>query len=320
MRISEMLTAIASWLESPNNEAMLLAEYHEDSAAVVAESCVLAAALLKQAAEQVDGIEPPPESNITPDAIEGIAALAAAFDASGDPGLKKQASVLDELLLSIAAPPVGDRKDLLDSRTEELKKKYEDPSKELHEVNKIADSEKAIEKSEMTKNFRIMESPLSSRYCPDHPGVQIARVGEHLWQCELDKKSYNFETGFELNNGAKVPGGDVSQQTQGLNMPYHSIFDTREGRLGAKNAAATDHVIRRRPVVQEMNDAPQAGFSTDEPEVPEMLGQDSGKTDPSWTGLKSVVNSPEWKSASHEEKIALLEAMKASLDMEQAAE
>jgi hypothetical protein len=232
MRISEMLSAIASWLESPNNEAVLLAEYHEGSMKVVAESCVLAAALLKNAAEQVSEMEPPEESKITPQAIEEIAALAAAFDASGDPALKKQASVLDELLLSIAAPPVEGRKDLLDARTEELKKKYENPRKELHDTNKIGESEKAIDKSQMTKQYDILEAPLSTRYCPDHPGVQIARVGEHMWQCELDKKSYNFETGFELNNGAKVPGGDVAQQTQGLNVPYHAIFDTREGRLG----------------------------------------------------------------------------------------
>jgi hypothetical protein len=234
MRISELLQAIASWLESPNNEALLLSEYHEDSMKVVAESCVLAAALLKNAAEQVGNMEPPPESSITPEAIEELADLAAAFDASGDEKLKKQASVLDELLLSIAAPPhaFAERKDLQEQRLVEIKKKYEDPSKELHDTNKIADSEKAIEKSQMTKTFKIMEAPLSSRYCPDHAGVQIARVGEHMWQCELDKKTYDFENGFELNNGAKVPGGDVAQQTQGLNVPYHAIFDTREGRLG----------------------------------------------------------------------------------------
>lgn len=234
MRIAEMLQAIASWLESPSNEALLLSEYHEESMKVVAESCVLAAALLKNAADQVSEMEPPPESNITPDALDELANLAAAFDASGDPGLKKQASVLDELLLSIAAPPnaYAERKDLQDQRLVELKKKYENPSKELHDVNKIADSEKAIEKSQMTKEYKILEAPLSTRYCPDHPGVQISRVGEHMWQCELDKKSYNYETGFELNNGSKVPGGDVAQQTQGLNIPYHAIFDTREGRLG----------------------------------------------------------------------------------------
>ncbi len=235
MRIAEMLTAIASWLESPNNEALLLSEYHEDSMKVVAENCILAAALLKNAAEQVSEIEPPPESVITSESIEEIAHLAAALDSSGDPQLKKQASVLDELLLSIAAPPnaYAERKDLQERRLEEIKKKYEQPREDLHEANLIGKSEKAIEKSQFTKHYAILEAPLSSRYCPDHPGVQIARVGEHMWQCEMDKKTYNFETGFELNNGAKVPGGDVAQQTSNnLNVPYHAIFDTREGRMG----------------------------------------------------------------------------------------
>jgi len=235
MRIAELLTAIANWLESPDNEAMLLAETDEDCMKVVSESCVLAAALLKTAAEEVDTLEAPEESKITPESIEGIANLANALDSSGDPELKKQASVLDELLLSISAPPGAYKaaKAAEDYRLEELKKKYEDPRKQLADTNKIADSEKAIEKSKMAKEYRIMEAPLSTRYCPDHAGVQISRVGEHMWQCEMDKKTYNFETGFELANGSKVPGGDVSEQTQGLSVPTHAIFDTREGRLGS---------------------------------------------------------------------------------------
>jgi len=234
MRIAELLTAMATWLESPENEALRLAEDDEDCAKVVAESCVLAAALLKTAAAEVDAIEPPEPSQITPESIEGLANLAAAFDASGDLELKKQASVIDELLLSIAAPPnaYAERKDLQDQRLIALKQKYEEPRKELHDTNLIGRSEKAIEKSNMIKRLNILEAPLSTRYCPDHAGVQIARVGEHMWQCEMDKKTYNFDSGFELNDGTKVPGGDVAQQTQGLNVPYHAIFDTREGRLG----------------------------------------------------------------------------------------
>lgn len=238
MRIADMLHAIASWLESPNNEALLLAEYDDDCSKVVAENCVLAAALLKGAAEQVDAIEPPAESNLTPESIQELANIASAFDASGDPGLKKQASVIDELLLTIAAPPnaYAMRKDLEDNRIEEIKKKYHEPTESLKTSNKVADVEKAIDKSNMTKQFKILESPLSSRYCPDHPGVQIARIGEHMWQCEMDKKSYNFETGFTLNNGDKVPGGDVAEQTQMSTIPSHAIFDTREGRLGSNKA------------------------------------------------------------------------------------
>jgi len=233
MRISEMLTAIASWLESPDNEAILLAEYDEECLQIVANSCVQAAALLKITAEAVEDIEPPEESKITPESVEELANLATALDESGDPALQKQASVIDELLLTIASPPdaVAQRQDLLDKRLEEVKKKYEQPRKDLSEVNKIADSEKLIENSNMTKQMDILEAPLSSRYCPDHPGAQMARVGEHMWQCELDKKIYNFETGFTLNNGTKVPGGDVSNQTKAFDAPFYNIFDSREDRL-----------------------------------------------------------------------------------------
>jgi hypothetical protein len=233
MRIAELLQAMASWLESPNNEALLLAESDEQCSQIVVESCVLAAALLKKAAYEVDSVEPPEASNITPESLDELATLASAFDASGDEQLKKQASVLDELLLSIAAPPnaYAERKDLQDNRTLELKKKYQNANGELRKVNSIENSEKAIEKSNMTKQYTILEAPLSTRSCPDHPGVQIARVGEHMWQCEMDKKIYNYETGFELNNGSKVPGGDVSLQTQTTEIPSVSLFDTREGRL-----------------------------------------------------------------------------------------
>lgn len=234
MRISEMLNAIASWLESPDNEALLLAEYDENCLKVVAESCIEAACALKKAANKVDQIEPTEQSHLTPESIEGLASIANVFDASGDEELKKQASVIDELLLTIAAPKnaLAERKDLEEQRLIELQKKYKNPQKELDEINKVSDSQKTIDKSNMTKEYRILEAPLSTRYCPDHAGTQIARVGEHTWQCELDKKVYNYDIGFELTNGSKVPGGDVSKQTPATDMPYHSIFDTREGRLG----------------------------------------------------------------------------------------
>lgn len=292
MRISEMLTAIASWLESPENEAILLAEYDEDCLEVVANSCVQAAAILKATAETVEEIEPRfnqkrldriselegkikelqekisnsteeeypeldselrwyqdeleyeidkaydtlnyDESNITPESIDELANLAEAFDSSNDPELQKQAAVIDELLITIAAPPnaVSERKDLLDSRSKELEKKYKNTGKQLSESNKIADSIKDIEKSNLTKEYTILEAPLSTRYCPDHPGVSLIRIGDGIDQCNLDKKIYNYESGYTLNNGSKVPGGSVSQQTQHLNIPYYSIFDTRGDRLG----------------------------------------------------------------------------------------
>src|SRR5574338_667859 len=102
MRTAELLNAMAAWLESPNNEAILLAEADDKCMQVVAESCVLAAALLKKAADEVDVLEPPSESAINAQSIEETAALAQALDESGDPQLQRVASVLDELLLTIA--------------------------------------------------------------------------------------------------------------------------------------------------------------------------------------------------------------------------
>lgn len=233
MRIAEMLQAIASWLEDPNNEALLIAEYDEDCLNVVAESCIEAAALLKKAAARVDQMEPPTESVVTSESLDKLADIAAAFDESGDPELIAQASVIDELLLTIATPPnsIQGKVAAEDKRIDSLKEKYENVSKQLRENNKISEAEKAIEKSKMTE-ASILEGSLSTRTCPDHPGAQMARLGEHQWQCELDKKTFNYQTGFEMANGMKVPGGDVSNQTKMETPESHAIFNTRESRLG----------------------------------------------------------------------------------------
>lgn len=239
MRISELLTAMANWLESPNNEALLLSEGDDACLKVVASSCVEAAEALKRAAAQVDEMEPATPSAITPEAIDGLAVLADALDASGDVELKKQASVIDELLLTIAAPKnaLAERKDLLDARLVDLKKKYEGNAEMLKEIGRVDSIEKAIKESKMTDEVKINEEGLSTRYCPDHPGQSTYRVAEHTVQCPLDRKIYSFETGFTLANGKKFPGGDVALQTQNsLNNTYHSIFDSREGRLATNKA------------------------------------------------------------------------------------
>jgi hypothetical protein len=235
MRISEMLNAIASWLESPNNEAILLAEYDDECLKVVAESCVQAAALLKITAETVEDIEPPEESKLTPESLDGLVQIATAFDASGDPELKKQASVIDELLLTIASPPnaLSSIKEAEDKKIDELQRKYKKPSEELERLNKVSDSLKAIEKSQMTKDMRPLEGSLSTRTCPDHHGCQMARIGEDEFQCNIDKKIYDFKNGFTLNDGTKIPGGDVSLQTTTLDIPYFTLFDTRDDRMNS---------------------------------------------------------------------------------------
>jgi len=125
MRISEMLTAIASWLENPDNEAILLSEYDDASMDITTKACVEAAAILRKGAEQVESIEPTQSSSLTSESIEEIAEIANAFDQSGDSNLKRTASVLDEILLTIGSKPsvLQKMKVAEEDRIDSLKKK-----------------------------------------------------------------------------------------------------------------------------------------------------------------------------------------------------
>jgi hypothetical protein len=57
------------------------------------------------------------------------------------------------------------------------------------------------------------EGTLSSRCCPDHRGIQMARIGDNLYQCPLDSKQYDYQTGYINYNGETVVGGNVAAQT-----------------------------------------------------------------------------------------------------------
>jgi hypothetical protein len=78
---------------------------------------------------------------------------------------------------------------------------------------------------------------LSTRYCPEHIGTQMARVGEGIYQCPLDGQCYNWEAGWTDFDGNQHPGGSVAAQTPdstGYAIP-HRIFDSREKVLNVVN-------------------------------------------------------------------------------------
>lgn len=54
---------------------------------------------------------------------------------------------------------------------------------------------------------------LSTRYCPDHRGVQAIRLDDSTYQCPIDGKIYNYETGYIDYEGQRVPGGSIAAQT-----------------------------------------------------------------------------------------------------------
>lgn len=231
MKLSEKLLIVAGWLEDSENDLLVNAEHDQSCLLTVASALVKAAEALREGADEISKLEP---AMLTPEKLDEMAAVAQAFDESGDELLRKQASVLDEILLTLAAPRGAaiDFRQANDDRIEQLKKKYKDTKSHQDELNKVSDSLKAIEKSPVYKTYRPLESPLSTRYCPDHAGGMIVRIGEHTWQCVMDKKVYNFDSGFKTMRGNVVPGGGVEHQTPDHAEEGHSVFDTRDGRLG----------------------------------------------------------------------------------------
>lgn len=229
MKLSEKLNILARWLENEENDLLVSAEDNDKCLEIIANTLVNAASILKSCAEKVAAVEPE-ESLINDQNLSELAILAEEFDKSGDSFLQKQASVLDEILLTLAAPRgyVDKVKMIENDRLDQLKKKYKDVKKTHDEMNKISDSIKDIEKSDTFKKYRPLEAPLNTRYCPDHPGAQIARVGESQWQCMMDNKVYNFEAGYTTLKGNKVPGGNVSMQTPDSLDVNHEQFVARE--------------------------------------------------------------------------------------------
>lgn len=176
------------------------------------------------------------------DILTSLVALANELDSSDDPKLNKYASVLDEILLTI-----GSSKDALaqasaktedeinkireEHRAKKREELYGNAKKEEDGQNKKSEVEKAYK--DQVKTYRTMEAPLSTRYCPDHPGASVVRIADHVYQCSLDKKIYNYDSGFKTNKGNDVPGGGVEYQTKdwGQRDTGPAMFDTRESAM-----------------------------------------------------------------------------------------
>lgn len=173
-------------------------------------------------------------SKMSEEDVEELAALATALDESGDEVLMKQASVLDEILISIGSDPKAQKafKQAEEQEINRLKAKYN--NKDMKIVAKEGDYQEKARKAidENVKTYKPMEASLSTRYSPDMPGVSMVRISEGVYQCPVTKKIFDFRAGYTTVNGNKVPGTDVSNQTQGFDFGgQHMNFSTREDAL-----------------------------------------------------------------------------------------
>jgi hypothetical protein len=253
MRTADFLLSLAEWLESPENEAMLLSEHDDQCMEVVATSLVQAATVIKKAAETVDKIEITPETleTSTPEALSDLATFATELDFSGDPKLMKQAAMIDDLLNIVVSNPKKflehkistalKWKEIRDRGMAARAKVAEEGSavgEVLRKVNRLDEAEKAIDESKVFdtpdgKQKRPLQAALRSRYCPDHPGESLIRVTDDEWRCPLNNKTYNYRDGFTLENGDKIPGTSMEAQTatQDPMRLQTTIFDDRQSRM-----------------------------------------------------------------------------------------
>jgi hypothetical protein len=212
------VNSIISYLEDHNND--LLAQVDHDDAKLVEVASLLttASTLLKIAS---DLIEEDVDEKIADSALESLIVVANAFDRSDDEVLIKKASVLDELLFSIAADPkiMIQNKVSAMQKLKDLREKFKNSQKEIElkkrqrKLNRIDEAEKVLKQSgvlDEDKKRNPMQSARDSRNCPDHPGVLLYRVGDGVWQCSLDQKVYDWNKGFKLYSGEEVAGGSVA--------------------------------------------------------------------------------------------------------------
>lgn len=241
MNLADKLLVVAEWLEASDNE--LLVEATEEQLDDIALAFVEAADVLRTTAQNLDADETSetsaePAAELTSMELETIAALADKFDASGDDTLMRQASVLDDILCGMAAPRnyVFNFKRAQEAKLDVLKQKYKDVKQELDEDVGRKEAVEALKDSPMyqaPKEGRPLQYSLDTRTCLDHPGAQMARIGEREFQCSLDHKIYRYDgTGYTLLDGTKIPGTSVTEQTPKYHNNAHQIFDDRDGRLG----------------------------------------------------------------------------------------
>lgn len=166
----------------------------------------------KSKKEEVEGPEEKTEK-VTEKDLEAVAALAEEFSKSNDTLLRRQASVLDQVLLTFAVQETRDeQKKAYDAKIAQIKENLGKDKKETVKQSFKADEiAKAVDKN--IKEYRPLETPLKTRSCIDHPGHQLIRVSDDVYQCSLDKKTYDFKNGYTTLKGNKVPGGDVALQS-----------------------------------------------------------------------------------------------------------
>ncbi len=156
--------------------------------------------------------------------------LADIADDLDNSGLAKEASIVDEFIVKHAEDVVKWKKE---DKNSDQSKRYDSEFHRSLQVREPKDPD--VNNLEGGKEHHVKTYSadntvgLNTRHCPEHIGVSLGRVAENTYQCALDGKVYNWETGWKDYQGNQHSGSSVAAQTPEV-ADYaisHRLFDSR---------------------------------------------------------------------------------------------
>lgn len=162
--------------------------------------------------------------------FEKLATIADRLDSLG---ATEEASLIDGFIKKNAEEDDSDYQGEDDKS--EQSKRYDSKHHHSLQVREPKTKQERIDREGREKHHvhtmqSVEATALSTRYCPEHIGAAVSRVGESTYQCSIDGAIFNYETGWTDHDGNEHPGGSVAAQTpdsSGYDTP-HRIFDSRE--------------------------------------------------------------------------------------------
>lgn len=172
--------------------------------------------LAPEGKEDKQMVEEEKEATVFSDMFEKLANIADILDTAG---LIEEAGMVDDFIQKTAKDVL---KSVVDWKEENPKteQSHRYDSKYHHEQQIFDPKKQTLDvKEHHVKTYQPTGKPLSTRYCPDHVGVSLVRVGEGIFQCSLDGQIFNFDLEGSV-------AGQTPSATQ-YEIPSR-IFDSRE--------------------------------------------------------------------------------------------
>lgn len=149
------------------------------------------------------------EAAVETEVVEGLLKVATLLDTNGD----LEGMTYVENLLSLFT-------------MKEAKKEEKKGDVPLYDVA-------TIEKEK--RDYPKVEEPaptLSTRHCPDHRGVNLMRIADNSYQCQLDHRVYNWNQGFTDDEGNKYKAAPI----RSVDFPETSskLFENRQMALSKR--------------------------------------------------------------------------------------